>query len=78
MDELITYIRTFLLSRRDLISVEKGHALPKKSRRDVINCVPTARLKRVNSVSSTDMQSLSGQMVRINKLIFNFQLSTFN
>jgi len=24
MDELITYIRTFLLSRRDVISVEKG------------------------------------------------------
>ena len=33
--------RTFLLSRRDVISVEKGHARPQKSRRDVINCVPT-------------------------------------
>jgi len=29
--------RTFLLSRRDVISVEKGHAPPQKSRRDVIS-----------------------------------------
>ena len=49
---LLLMFRTFLLSRRDLISVEKGHAPPQKvPYRDVINCVPTARFKRVNSVS---------------------------
>jgi len=36
--------RTFLLSRRDFISVEKGYAPLQKSRRDVINCVPDGTL----------------------------------